>query len=97
MVTSAATKTKAKSKSAETENSHPIYKARLGAMKIALWQNEHQNDEGETMIFDSIKLERSWMDKDGNWQDTEINLRGKDVGNAIALLQSLQQNQVSVG
>ena len=68
---------------------HPAYKNQSGAVEMAVWANTHEV-EGQSRTFHSITLQRSYMDKDEQWQKTP-QLRQRDLGDAIALLQTAQQ------
>ena len=86
-----ATISKSRSKQTASEKIHPIFKARLGALQIALWGNEHKNEVGELVLFHNATIERSFRDHDEKWQKSTIQLRSRDFGDTIALLQSAQQ------
>ena len=75
---------------AENVDNHPVHKARLGAMQMAVWANEHSPKDGETRVFHTVTLERNYKDKKDAWQKTS-QLRESDLGDAIALLQNAQQ------
>ncbi len=75
------------------EKTPPVYKNQLNAMQIAVWANTHQV-EGENRTFHTITMERSYRDQDEQWQKTS-QLRERDLGDAIALLQSAQQYLMS--
>ena len=75
----------------------PVYKARLGALKLAVWSHEHFDEKGNRMIFHNATLERGYRDKDGEWQDAKIQLNARDFGEVIALLQGGQQFLIKVG
>ena len=68
----------------------PIHKAQLGRISVAVWENESKVDDGVIRTFHTVTLERSYKDKDDNWQTTQ-QLGGRDIGDAIALLQNVQQ------
>lgn len=83
---------KAATKKAE-EKIPPVYKNQLNAMQIAVWANTHQV-EGEDRTFHTITMERSYRDQEDQWHKTS-QLRERDLGDAIALLQSAQQYLMS--
>jgi hypothetical protein len=62
-------------------------------LQIAVWSNTHQV-EGEDRTFYTITLERSHRDKDDMWHKTK-QLRERDIGDTIALLQSAQSYLMS--
>lgn len=71
------------------EKSHPIHKAKLGALQLAVWSNEYES-EGTTRIFHTVTIERNYKDKRDEWHKTS-QLRESDLGDAISLLQNAQQ------
>lgn len=68
---------------------HPVYKNQSGAIEMAVWANTREVD-GQQRTFHSVTLQRSYLDKDEKWQKTP-QLRQRDLGDAIALLQTAQQ------
>ena len=74
----------------DTEKDAPVFKARLGRVSVSVWENQGENAGGETTVFHTVKLERSYKDKDDKWQSTSV-LTGTDVSLAIALLQKVEQ------
>ena len=81
-----------KTKSKADQKQHPIYKSQLGAIQLAIWANAHDVD-GEERTYHTVTMERNYRDKDDQWQKT-TQLRAQDVGNAIALLQGVQQHLI---
>lgn len=81
---------------AAPEKPHPVHKARLNALQLAVWSNEHKTDDGETRFFHTITIERSFKDRNDEWQKTS-QLREGDLGDAIALLQDAQQFLIRKG
>lgn len=47
----------------------PEQKFRAGSITATVWKNDIVKD-GNAASFNSITLERSYKDKDGNWQTT---------------------------
>ena len=81
-------KLKEKAAAAE-EKSHPVHKAKLGALQIAVWANDYESETG-TRTFHTVTLERNYKDKNDEWQKTS-QLRESDLGDALALLANAQQ------
>ena len=73
----------------------PVHKAKLGFVQLAVWANEHKVD-GAPRTFHTITLERNYKDDNDEWQKT-TQLRARDLGNAIALLQEAQRFLVTDG
>ena len=55
----------------------PEQKFRAGAITATVWKNDIVKD-GTSASFNSITLERSYKDKDGNWQTTH-SFRANDL------------------
>ncbi len=56
-----------------------------GAISATVWKNEKVFDGKETE-FQSVTLQRSYKDPEGNWKKTS-NLRVSDLPKAIVILQ----------
>ena len=50
-----------------------------------MWENTRQVDERTTRTYQSVTLNRSYKDKDGNWQET-TSLGAEDIPAAVHLL-----------
>lgn len=57
------------------ENKPPEKEFRAGQIKASLWENEKQNDKGETVKYYSVKIEKSYKDKAGQWQTSNSYFR----------------------
>ena len=68
------------------EKKAPVYRARLGLLQMAVWEDQREVDVNTTRTYHSVTLKRSYKDKSGNWQETTA-LGADDVSNAIYLLQ----------
>jgi hypothetical protein len=77
------------------EPRHPVHKCQSGSVQLAVWEND-ANVDGEERTFYTITMERSYMDRNDEWQKTS-QLRQNDLGDAIACLQSAQQFLIKVG
>lgn len=62
----------------------PVKKFRVGQITAAVWQNQRDNGEG---VYHNVKLQKSYKDKDGNWQHTD-NFVGDDILKASVALRS---------
>lgn len=82
-------------KSTAIKKVQPVHKASIGALQMAVWKNEHE-DDGDTRVFHTITLERNYKDKNDAWQKT-TQLREGDLGDAVALLQNAQQYLINLG
>ena len=52
----------------------PEKEFRAGKTSIAIWARQEQLPDGHTVTRYSLRLQKSWRDKDGNWQDSSINV-----------------------
>ncbi|MCF7866006.1 hypothetical protein K9L67_01055 [Candidatus Woesearchaeota archaeon] len=64
---------------------HPEKKFRAGSVSATIWLNQGQTDDGKETTYKTISFERSYLDKDGNWQTTN-SLRTNDLPKAILVL-----------
>ena len=72
-------------------NQPPVFKARLGAQQIAMWENRAVDTKGEERLYQTFTLERGYTDKDGDWVNEKLRFNAREIGSMIALLQSGQQ------
>jgi hypothetical protein len=63
----------------------PDKKFRSGAISATIWSNEAKNDKGEAVTYKTVSFERTYMDRDGNWQSSN-SLRTTDLPKAILVL-----------
>lgn len=64
----------------------PEKKFRASPVTATIWANETKTKEGETKLFRTISVERSYRNKDGVWQNT-TSLRVNDLPKAMLVLQ----------
>ena len=88
--------TQAKGEAPANHKTPPVFKARLHALQLAVWGNEHVTEDGEVRTFHTINIERNYRDANDEWHKTS-QLRASDLGDAIALLQRSQQFLTTVG
>ncbi len=63
----------------------PEKKFRASAVSATIWLNHGKDSEGKETKYKTVSFERSYMDKDGNWQTTN-SLRTSDLPKAILVL-----------
>ncbi len=74
---------------------------RASPVSATIWANEATTKDGETKMFRTISLERTYKDKDGNWKKTN-SLRTNDLPKAMLVLNkafeyiSLQEDSQSI-
>lgn len=64
----------------------PEKKFRAGAISATIWLNTGHNAAGEVTEYKTISIERSYTDKDGNWQSTN-SMRINDLPKATLVAQ----------
>ena len=63
---------------------HPEQKFRAGGISATIWLNSRV-DDGKKISFRTVSFEKSYKDKDGNWQNTST-LRVSDLPKAKLVL-----------
>jgi hypothetical protein len=64
---------------------HPEQKFRAGSISATVWQNSGTDNEGKATTYKTVSFERSYLDKEGNWQTTS-SLRVGDIPKATLVL-----------
>ncbi|MGV8168644.1 MAG: hypothetical protein ACP5N3_01160 [Candidatus Nanoarchaeia archaeon] len=64
---------------------HPDQKFKAGSVSATIWVNQGTDNEGKPTTYKTIAFERSYLDKEGNWQTTN-SLRSSDLPKAILVL-----------
>ena len=78
-------------------SSKPVYSKNIGFLSVGVWKNVHENSEGVERTYHNVTLERSYRDGEGDEYKKTNQLRDRDLGNAIALLQGVQQFLIHEG
>lgn len=63
----------------------PEQKFRAGSISATIWLNVGHDNEGKETKYKTVSFERSYLDKDGNWQTTS-SLRVSDLPKAVLVL-----------
>ncbi len=63
----------------------PEMKFRAGAICATVWQNTGQSKDGEPTQYNTISIERSYKDKNDEWQSTN-SMRINDLPRASLVL-----------
>ena len=63
----------------------PEKKFRAGPVSATIWSNHGKDSEGKETTYKTVSFERSYMDKEGNWQTTN-SLRTGDLPRAVLVL-----------
>lgn len=69
----------------ENEINRPEKKFRAGAICATIWKNIGKNKEGQETEYKTVSFERSYKDKNDEWQTTS-SLRTNDLPKAAAVL-----------
>ncbi|MFW6129938.1 MAG: hypothetical protein ACOC56_02065 [Atribacterota bacterium] len=78
----------------------PTYKFRAGNISVAVFENEakdeqgnvRKDDNGNTVTFESVVLQRGYKDKNNEWTNETLNLRKNDIQKASLCLQEALRN-----
>ncbi len=70
----------------ENKGNVPEKRFSTGAIRATIWKNSGVSKKGDSVEFNTITLQRSYKDKEGNWQST-ANLRINDLPKASLVLQ----------
>jgi len=57
----------------------PIVKRQLGNISVAVFPRDVSKPDGTTFTAKNFVLQKSWKDKDGNWQDQSISLNSREI------------------
>jgi hypothetical protein len=57
----------------------PIAKAQLGNISVSVFPQEVQKANGTKFTAKNFILQKSWKDKNGNWQDQSISLKSWEI------------------
>ena len=49
----------------------PIKEFRAGVISAAVWKNEETQTDGNIRVKHSVKIQKRFCDKDGNWKDSD--------------------------
>lgn len=72
------------------EKNLPIYKVKVGQIDGCVFEHKEVKD-GKDIVRHSIKVNKTYKDKDDNWQKTEF-LNINDVPSAIICLQKCYEH-----
>ncbi len=71
----------------------PEKKFRAGGITATIWKNKGKTKEGNETEFKTVSFERSYMDKEGEWQTTST-LRVGDLPRAEVVLKKAYEHLV---
>ena len=57
----------------------PIVKRQLGNISVAVFARDVSKPDGTTYSAKNFILQKSWKDKDGNWQDQSVSLNAREI------------------
>jgi hypothetical protein len=73
-----------KSPGSVSQSNRPEKKIRSGAISATIWLNEQETPNG-VVTYKTVSFERSYKDKNGQWQTTN-RLRSADIPRAVLVL-----------
>ena len=65
---------------------NPIYKQKAGTVSVAVFENKGKGKDGKEYVFKTVNLQRSYKDKNGDWQNQDLSLRSDEIPKAVMLL-----------
>jgi hypothetical protein len=57
----------------------PLVKRQFGNISVAVFGREVKRPDGTTFTAKDYVLQKSWIDKQGNWQNHSITLQPRDI------------------
>ena len=66
----------------------PIVSKRFGNISVAVFARDVNLPDGTAFTAKDFVLQKSWKDKEGNWQDQSISISSRDI---LAVQQALTQ------
>jgi hypothetical protein len=63
----------------------PVKKFKAGAISATVWENQTQNQQGQSVSYKSVSFDRTYKDANGEWQHTN-SLRMADLPKATLVL-----------
>ena len=69
----------------ENTKNIPEKKFRAGAVNVTVWNNEGRSKEGMPITYQTVRVERRYKDKNGDWQSA-TSLRLNEIPKAIVVL-----------
>ena len=71
----------------------PYKEWRAGNIKVAVWKNKKESEDGSEFEFKTVSLTRSYRKPDEDlWRHDTINLRRNDIQKVIVVLQKAQED-----
>lgn len=67
------------------KTNQPEARFTAGAISATVWQNASSGKDGQQMSYHTVSLQRSYKDRDGNWQHTS-SMRLNDLPKARLVL-----------
>lgn len=76
---------------AEVKKNKPEAKFWFQGISATVWSNTQKDAKGNEFTVKTVNLQRSYKDKDGNWQNTD-SFKASDVPKAILALQKAYEH-----
>ena len=68
-----------------TDKNTPEKKFRASPISATIWTNESKTKDGETRLYRTVSIERTYKDKEGAWKST-TSLRVHDLPKAALVI-----------
>ena len=66
----------------------PIIKHQFGNVSVAVFRREVSRADGSTFIANDFAVQKSWKDKDGEWNQASVSLDRDEAPRAIEALRA---------
>ena len=73
----------------------PVKRVKLGNIEVAKWVNKRKNQQGEDYDSISYTFQKSYKDKEGNWQNTD-SISSTDIPKLIVALQAMYEESLGL-
>lgn len=78
----------------EEKKQTPVFKTRAGGISCAIFRNKYKGKEGKAdFSVDSIVLQRSYKNKDDQWENDSISFRKSDIIKLQIVLSKVAEQQ----
>jgi hypothetical protein len=75
----------------------PVYKLRKGVHDIAVFENTYITKDGASDVFYSMNIQRSYKDKNGQWQKQTISETPEQALILASLIEKVATDIISKG
>ncbi len=73
----------------------PVQKLSMGDVQLCVWENPIKTSEGKEFVAKSVSIQKSYKDKNGEWQHTH-NFKDTDIWKVQAVLSRFLEGRVKI-